>query len=534
MGYDYTSRSARFRSFVMRHRFAMRDLSIVAVFALVTLYWVYEVDVFENAPGLSTKNATIELDEALLVGGLLALALLAFAWRQYVRQRHETARRVAAEQHARELAYQDGLTGLPNRRRFDEALKEAIGSPPRAGACHGLFLLDLNGFKQINDIHGHGVGDEVLTIVGQRLLAAMRDGDMVARIGGDEFAVLAMHLLGSEAATNVAMRVVDALEAPITAGGSVHRIGTGIGIAMIPQDANTGEEAQRKADVALYRAKAERRSAIRFFEPLMDARVHERSAFVHELRAAVAAGDIKPIFLPIVQLASSEVTGFELKPRWEASDGTVVPAERFIPVAEEAGLMHAIGEDLLRKGCEAAAVWPAHVTLAADVFQSQLKDQLFSAKVVRLLHETGVAPSRLQLEITESALVADPESAGLLLGTLRGAGIRVVLDNFGTGYSSLYHLRNFKLDAVKIDRRFVETMNADHDSASIVTALVGLGRGLGMSVIAEGVAASDQESSLLNQGCETGQGPLFSEPLTSMGTAGLFGEAAHRDQMAKD
>jgi diguanylate cyclase (GGDEF)-like protein len=506
----------------MRHRFAIRDLSMVGAGTLVALYWVYAIDIFENARGLPDKHAAIELDEALLVGALLALGLLAFAWRQYVRQRQEIGRRIAAEQHARELAYQDGLTGLPNRRQFDDALKQASGSLPRAGAAHALFLLDLNGFKQINDVYGHGVGDEVLTIVGQRLLAAMRDGDMVARFGGDEFAILAKHLAGSEAATNVALRVIEVLDAPITAGGAVHRVSTGIGTAMIPQDATSVEEALRMADVALYRAKAERRSALRFFEPAMDARVRERSAFERELRAAIDGGAIRPMFMPVVHLATGAITSFELKPHWPLDDGGSVPAERFIPVAEEAGLIHALAEDLLRQGCRAATAWPPHVTLSADVFPSQLKDQLLTARIVRLLHEVQLAPDRLQLEMPESALVSDPESAGALLGTIRGAGIRVVLDHFGTGYSSLYHLRAFKLDAVKIDSRLVEAMSSDGESASIVAALVGLGRGLGMHVIADGVVAGDQEAALLERGCETGQGSLFSNSLSAADTASLF------------
>lgn len=512
----------------MRHRITIRDLSLIAAAALVACYWVYAIDVFSNESGISEKKATIELDEALLIGGLLAIMLLIFAARQYLRQRRETGRRIAAEQHARELAYQDGLTGLPNRRQFDEALQEAIGSPPRAGAAHGVFLLDLNGFKQINDVHGHGVGDETLIVVAQRLRAAMRNGDMVARFGGDEFAILAKHIAGAEAATSVAMRVIDGLDAPIAAGGAIHRVGVGVGIALIPEDADTLDEAMRKADVALYRAKAERRSALRFFEPAMDARVRERAALERELRAAIDDGSIAPTFIPIVTFGSGAIAGFELKPRWRQADGGIVPEERFIPVAEEAGLIHALADDLLRKGCVAAMSWPAHVTLSADIFPSQLKDQLLTARIVRLLNETGFAPGRLKLEITESALVADPESASVLLDALRAAGIRVVLDNFGTGYSSLYHLRNFKLDAVKIDRRFIAAMGTDGESASIVNALVGLGQGLGMSVIAEGVTTADQESTLSSRGCATGQGPLFDKPLTGAETANLFSEPRER------
>lgn len=529
---DTSKRHRRLWSIFMRHRFAIRDLSLVLACTLAALYWVYAFDVFENEPGVPTKESTIELDEALLVGVLLALGLLLFAWRQYVRQRRETTRRIAAEQHARELAYQDGLTGLPNRRQFDDALREAIGSPPRAGASHGLFLLDLNGFKQINDVHGHGIGDEVLVIVGQRLLAAMRDGDLVARFGGDEFALLTKHLASAEAATNLAMRVIQVLDEPVTAGGAIHRLGAGIGIALIPQDAQTGEEAIRKADVALYRAKAERRSALRFFEAAMDARVQERSAIESQLRAAIDTGAIQPVFHPVVHLATGEITGFELKPHWHKPDGDLVPEERFVPIAEETGLIHRLAEDLLRKACQAAMAWPPHARLSADLFPSQLKDQLLTARIVRLLNETGLAPDRLELEITESALVADPENAGALLAALRAAGIRVVLDNFGTGYSSLYHLRNFKLDAVKIDRRFVEGIATDAESASIVSALVGLGQGLGLSVIAEGVAAPDQEASLLGRGCETGQGPLFSAPLSAAATVKLFGQPRKRGSLS--
>ncbi len=516
----------------MRHRFAIRDLSMVGAGLAVAVYWVFAVDVFDGSAHGSTADVRLELDEALLVGVILSLGLLVFAWRQYRRQRRETERRITAEQQARTLAYQDGLTGLPNRRRFDEALREATGSPPRAGAAHALFLLDLNGFKRINDVHGHAAGDEVLAIVAQRMLAAMRDGDMVARFGGDEFAILATHLVGSEAATSIAMRVIAALDVPITAAGAVHRVGTGIGISMIPQDATTVEEAMRKADVALYRAKAERRSAVRFFEPAMDARVLERSAFERTLRAALEAGEIRPMFVPVVHLATGEIASFELKPCWQDAAGTVIPAERFIPVAEEAGLIHALAEDLLRQGCRAAAAWPHRITLSVDVFPGQISDQLLTARIVRILQDAQLPAARLQLEVTESVLVADPESASALLAAMHAAGIRVVLDNFGTGYSSLYHLRNFKLDAVKIDRRFVEAMGVDSESASIVTALVGLGRGLGMNVIAEGVIAGGQEAALLARGCEIGQGPLFSEPVSATDAARLFAPLPSAGQVA--
>jgi diguanylate cyclase (GGDEF)-like protein len=516
-----SNRWARSRNFIMRHRIALRDLSLIVAATFVGLYWVYAVDVFKNDGG-GTKANTIELDEALLIGGLLALALLAFAAKQYIIQKREVARRIAAERYARELAYQDGLTGLPNRRRFDEALAEAIGSPPRAGGTHGLFLLDLNGFKQINDVHGHGAGDEVLVIVAQRLLSAMRAGEMVARFGGDEFAVLATHLASSEAATNIALRITEALDSPIAAGGTTHRIGAGIGISLLPSNASTSGEAMRMADVALYRAKAERRSAFRFFDETMDAKVRGREAMERALRASIDADAIEAMFLPSVRLRTQEVIGFEVVPQWLGRDGIAVPPDRFIPIAEETGLIHALSETVLRKACEAARDWPVAIRLSADIYPSQLKDEFLAPRIVRLLKETGLAPERLELEISESALVADLDNARMTLGALRAAGVRIALDNFGTGYSSLYHLRNFQLDKVKIDRSFIQTMTSERESASIVRALVGLGRGLGLAVAADGIDDAGQEHSLIDSGCDVGQGTMFSGPIDAQAARTMF------------
>lgn len=506
-------RQRRFQNFVMRHRVAVRDLSIILVGALCALYGVYVVDVFANEGSASPKANVIELDEALLVGGLLTLALLAFAVKQYWLQKREVARRIAAEHLARELAYQDGLTGLPNRRQFEEGLEAAIASPPRAGAAHAVYFVDLNGFKRVNDVHGHGVGDEVLTVVAQRLASAMREGDMVARFGGDEFAILAHHVAGPEAATNVAIRVIEALESPIDAGDTLHCVGAGIGIAMVPFDAGSSEDAMRKADIALYRAKTERRSALRFFEPQMDAMVRERSALERALRAAIDAGVIEPVFQPTIRLDTQDLIGFEMSPRWIDDDGNVVPTERFIAIAEETGLIHRLAEDVLRKACLAARQWPAGTTLSTDIYPSQLRDTLLPARIAMVLRETGFPAQALELEITESALVADPEHARATLGVLRGNGVRITLDNFGTGYSSLYHLRNFKLDTIKIDRSFIQTMATNAQSASIVNALAGLGRGLGLTVAAEGVDDSAQQALLCDSGCTIGQGSLCRDRL---------------------
>ncbi|MBM6593622.1 putative bifunctional diguanylate cyclase/phosphodiesterase [Microvirga pudoricolor] len=497
----------------MRQRTSFQDLGLLAAFIAVVAFLTFEVDLFVSEGAATLQEETIELDEALLLGGLLAIGLLGFAIRRYMEQKRETQRRIRAEQHSRELAYQDPLTGLANRRQFEEALAQAVGSPPGAGGAHALFLLDLNGFKQVNDVHGHGIGDEVLIVVAQRLLAAVREGDLVARLGGDEFAILAQHLIGPEAATSIALRVIQGLSEPIATGTIRHEIGTGIGIALIPGDAQTTAEALRKADVALYRAKAEKRSALRFFEEDMDRLVREREEIERKLRTALAANAIRPFFQPSFDLRTREIVGFEVTPRWLGENEGEIPPERFIPIAEETGLIHGMAERLLRESCEAAVSWPDHVILSIDIFPSQIKDRSLTERILRILDGTGLAPSRLEVEITESAIVRDLEAAKAVFGALREAGVKIALDNFGTGYSSLYHVKEFKLDKIKIDRSFTETMNQE-DSARIISALAGLGHGLGLTVSAAGMADPSLRAPMLQSGIQQVQGDVLSRPLS--------------------
>jgi diguanylate cyclase (GGDEF)-like protein len=506
---------ARVRSFMTRHRTSIKDISMLIAVFLVGLYLTFEYDIFKNSKGISVQEETFELDEVLLLGGVMALGLLIFSIRRYVEQRREADRRLAAEQHVRILAFQDALTGLANRRRFDDALKAAASAPPREGAVHAVILLDLNGFKQVNDIYGHGIGDQVLTIVAQRLLGAMRDGDLAARLGGDEFAILALHLVGPEAATNVALRVIEALKEPINTGSVRNQIGTGIGISLIPSDAATPEQALRKADLALYRAKEERRSAVRFFEDDMDKRVQERQWLVQELRIALAQRSIRAYFQPCVQLKTNRIIGFEALPRWVHSSFGEIAPDRFIPIAEECGLIHELADQILRQACTAAVQWPNDVILSIDVLSSQLKDRKLRARIQDILRETGLPPERLEIEITESTLVRNLEAAQEILGGLREAGVRIALDNFGTGYSSLYHLRNFKMDKVKIDSSFIHGMLSEQEDAGVVRALVGLANGLGITIAAEGIRDSAQQASLIRTGCEQGQGHLYSDPVSA-------------------
>ncbi|MAM72629.1 MAG: PAS sensor protein [Tistrella sp.] len=482
-----TSRARRILRYLFRRRLCLRDAGIIAVVMVVAGYVAIAFDLFEaSLHAADTATAMLELDEALALGVLLALIMLGVALRQYREQSREIARRREAEREARRLAYQDPLTGLANRRRFEERLAAAIAAPPAAGTSHGLFLLDLNGFKQVNDVYGHGTGDEVLMVVANRLMGAVRDSDLVARLGGDEFAVLAPHLMGPEAATSVALRLTRAFADPIASGRGRHDVGTGIGIALLPQDADDPVEALRRADVALYRAKTERRTAFRFFETQMDDAVRQREALETDLRAAVAKGGLDLLYQPSIELDTGRVTGFEAVISWRHPVHGDIPPERFLPIAEDTGLIHGLGRWMLVEAARTAAGWPADVLLSVDLLPGQVKDPAFAADAQGILAEAGLPASRVEFDIAESTLVGDPDAVRALVGDLRAAGARVALANFGTGYSSLYHLRDLELDRVKIDRSFIQRID-EAETARLVQALAGLGGGLGLDVGAEGL-----------------------------------------------
>ena len=486
---------------------------MLALVTLLALYYAYEVDIFEQSPGGGDLRAyRLEVDELLIVSALFCGGLVWFAMRRWAESHREISRRREVEHEIRILAFQDPLTALPNRRRFFDALRAACEAPPRAGASHAILSLDLNGFKRINDIYGHGVGDEVLARVGARLASAVREGDLVARLGGDEFAILSLQL-SAEAATGLAHRIMEQMRAPVKVGNVDHALGVGIGMALMPQDGHVPADLLRKADVALYRAKKAGTSSACFFEPVMDQAMQERDSLERELRVAVETHQFRPYFQPLVSLPGGALRGFEALARWVGRDDTILGPERFIPIAEDMGLIGQLSDSLLHDACIAAAQWPDHLILAFNVSPLLLRDKTFASRVLSILARTGLPGRRLELEITESALVRDMDAARETLGGLHDAGIRIALDDFGTGYSSLYHLRNFPIDRLKIDRSFVESMVNSRQSAAIVHALVGLGKGLGIDVTAEGVENSAQQQMLIEQGCTEVQGHLFGRAL---------------------
>jgi len=513
---------ARLWAAVVRHRLKLLDGSVLAVITALIAFYCFEVDVFENE---GSRSAVVSINEVLLIAALFCAGMVVFALRRLAEAKRETKRRIVAEREARNLALHDALTGLPNRRAFDEALGIAVASPPRADAAHILVMMDLNGFKRINDVYGHGVGDEVLLHVGGRLIRAIRSGDVVARLGGDEFAILATHAAGVEAATGLAQRIMDALEAPVSAGGAEHRVGVAIGIALTPQDGMDAAELRNKADKALYRAKEEKHrssSAARFFEEGMDAQARERDLLERELRLAISERRVQPFYQPLVSLDGDRIIGFEALARWTSPTLGEVKPERFIAVAEDTGLISDLTQMLLAQACRDAATWPAHVILSFNVSGYVLQNPLFGLSVSKALTDARLLPQRLELEITESALVRDLDAAVRALDQLRGIGVRIALDDFGTGYSSLYHLRVFKPDKIKIDRSFVDDIERDTGSAAIVRGLIGLGSGLGAQITAEGVETQAQRNLLQANGCDQGQGFLFGEALAAAETHQLL------------
>jgi diguanylate cyclase (GGDEF)-like protein len=509
----HTHLMERLRRTIRRNRPSLQDGGLLLVFMAVATSVAYEFDIFSNAPGQPEQQHVIELDEALGLVALLCVGLLVLSWRFLVSQRREVARRIAAERRARDLAHEDSLTGLPNRRQFDNELNAAIAAPPRIGGAHAVLLLDLNDFKRVNDVYGHAMGDDVLVNVAIRLRRAVRDGDLVVRFGGDEFAILARQLTGAEEATSIALRVIKELDHPITIGSIQHHIGVGVGIALVPQDGRNNAEIMRKADIALYRAKAEPRSASCFFEAAMDARIRERDLIERDLRAAISTGAVQPYYQPLIDLRTGQVVGFEALARWTHPTLGNIPPDRFIPIADSCGLLNELTDHLLRLAARAACQWPQNVTLSFNISPSQLKDRTLGPRILSIIAEVELSPRRLEIEITESALVQDLEGAQQLLGGLRDAGVRIALDDFGTGYSSLYHLRNFKVDKIKIDRSFVDNMEHEPEASALVRGLLGLGHGLGLIVTAEGVEQAAQAAALLEQGCEQAQGYLYARAM---------------------
>ena len=408
------------------------------------------------------------------------------------------------------LAHHDPLTGLANRASFNKRFEHDIRAARTAGRKLAVLCLDLDRFKEVNDLFGHAAGDTVLQTVSRTITAMLDDTQMIARLGGDEFAILAPCTEAVEAG-RLAERVIEALRSNRLDDGGAH-IATSVGIALYPDDATERDVLFGHADTALYKAKSEGRGTYRFFETRMGAQVHERRMIEHDLRHAIARGEISLVYQPQHDLATRALTGFEALIRWQHPQRGMVSPAVFIPIAEESGLILQIGEWVLREACREAATWRDDLSVAVNVSAVQIHAGTFSAFVHEMLIASGLAPGRLELEITETALVRDPLRAFLTLRQLKALGLRIAMDDFGTGYSSLSNLRAFPFDKIKIDASFIKSVETTPDAAAIVRSVLGLGSGLGIPVLAEGVETDAELRFLQGEDCSAAQGYLLGRP----------------------
>ncbi|MCW5695146.1 MAG: EAL domain-containing protein [Bauldia sp.] len=422
------------------------------------------------------------------------------------------------------MAHHDALTALPNRVTLRERMEQLLAqSAGQTGPGLATLCIDLDDFKSINDTLGHPFGDRLLQKVADRLRHVLRQGDLVARLGGDEFAVLQTAIAAPNEVSHLAERLIEAISAPYELDGHHVTIGASIGIALAPGDGDDPDQLLKNADLALYRAKADGRGTFRFFEPEMDARIQARRALELDLRSALQSGALDVHYQPLVSLDTGAVTGCEALVRWRHPQRGDVPPSEFIAVAEETGLIGQLGAFVLGRACADAAEWPPEVKVAVNLSPLQFRSGALLGVVQKALERSRLPARRLELEITETLLL---DRSGIVLATLhalRALGVHISMDDFGTGYSSLSYLRSFPFDKIKIDRSFVHELSDSRDQQAIVRAIVSLGASLGMTITAEGVERERDLDRLRAEGCNEGQGFLFSAARPAEEIAELLG-----------
>jgi diguanylate cyclase (GGDEF)-like protein len=490
----------------------IRDATVIFGITLIAFGYAEYYDISPKVFQLALDYANWEVDNLILMSVVSSIALIIYGFRRNQDLSHEIRARRSAELEARNLARHDPLTGLPNRRFFAEKLDECLRGASDTQRV-AVLMLDLDGFKMINDTHGHALGDKALSEFAHRVSVLLRADSVLARIGGDEFAIAMPRIDSLDDPTNLARRIAAAVAEPFVIGNVSAEFGVGVGIAIAPNDGTEPDELLRRADRALYRAKGAGRSSVRFFEPEMDTHVERRIQIERELRSAIASSAIVVHYQPLVSLDGNRILGFEALARWESEAlGQLAPAV-FIPIAEETGLINVLGDQLLRRACLDANTWPADFVLAFNVSAIQLRDPMLGLRILSILGQTGFSPRRLEIEITETALVGNIGDAQTVIDDLRRAGVRIALDDFGTGYATLTQLLSFHLDKIKIDRSFVSGLDKSEDSQVIVRAILGLAKGFGLTTTAEGVEDAGELACLKANGCVEGQGYLFGKAI---------------------
>lgn len=440
--------------------------------------------------------------------------------------REEMIGRRRAFEKADYIATHDNLTRLPNRYSFERRVlsfdtnQVELSTEDQKPRTITVFSIDLDGFKKVNDLLGHKGGDALLKEVARRV-SALADHECVFRFGGDEFVIVAKGM-PLEREEVFAKLLIHSISRPVQIGTHQTEVGAAVGYARIPDHGQSLIEVCHHSDVALYEAKGRGRNQFSIFHQEMQEKVATRAMLERELRRAIEERRIEPFYQPLIDLKNGKLCGFEALARWRREDGFFVPPDRFIPVAEETGLITELFEQLLRKACRSAASWPDPLTLSFNVSPIQIEDRLLVTRIFRILDETGLPASRLEIEITENALIANPDLADFTLRELHTAGIQVALDDFGTGYSSLSQLARYHFDKIKIDKSFVCESLANEKNAMIVNAILSLSRSLNLKTTVEGIEENCQLAYFLGQGCDIGQGYLFGKAMPEPDLTGFF------------
>ncbi len=445
----------------------------------------------------------------------------------------DVTREVEAESQVRYLALHDHLTGLPNRTGLCERLRHAIALARRRGEMVAVLCLDLDRFKDVNDLLGHTAGDLLIRRCADRLKDCVRESDTVARLGGDEFAVVQIGAGGIADVEALCRRIISHLAQPVDLDGSEVVVTASIGVALLPHDGEEPGRLLQHADIALYRCKEEGRNTYRFFEPEMNARLQARKALEQDLRRALSRGELDVHYQPQISISDGRLTGVEALLRWHDPARGEVPPTVFVPVAEESGLILQLGEWVLRRACAQAVQWP-DLLMSVNLSPVQFRHRDLVGVVRHVLADTGLPPGRLELEITEGVLLYDTETALRVLRALRELGVRIAMDDFGTGYSSLNYLQQFPFDKLKIDRSFVSAVQQGGDADAIIRAVVGLGHSLRLRTCAEGVETEEQLAFLAREGCDEVQGYYFSEAQPAeVISERFFPATSHRKALAR-
>jgi diguanylate cyclase (GGDEF)-like protein len=445
------------------------------------------------------------------------------------RLKEEIADREELQARSQYLAYHDSLTGLANRLLFKEQLEETLKDVAIAPHPLAVLFLDLDGFKAVNDTLGHSVGDLLLRSIAAKLRDLLPSTDRIARLGGDEFAILQIPSTQPSSSISLAEKIIDVVSHPHNIDGHDVTVGASVGIAVArPGEMNT-ETFLKSADLAMYAAKSEGRGTYRMFDPQMDAAAQTRRSMERDMRTALAQGGFNLFYQPLVNLQTKRVTAFEALMRWNHAERGTVPPSEFIPIAEEMGLIVQMGEWALRQACSEAAHWPADVRISVNLSPLQFSKGNLVSTVMSALAFSGLSPSRLELEITESVLLEKTKRNIAILNQLREMGVRISMDDFGTGYSSIGYLRSFPFDKIKIDQSFVRDLLVDEGSLAIVRAIAGLGVSFGITTTAEGVETEEQMRCLNLEGCVEAQGYLYSKPIPASEVVGVLAKLMEKE-----